>query len=141
MARNMKLSGHIYKYPDNYAKIYQKTVASEKKASYAAKNNKRNLTSRLFNRTIQKMRKTKLQMSQGERSRAPLLSCYQRIQKEPHYDLRTSRIQETSRREFGQLSEDTANHRGNMRYQSQSFDQESIFLRNKLRFLEWCRPP
>ena len=141
MIWNMKISGHIYRCPDNYAKICNKIFATKKKVNCTIKNYKIDVASWIFNRALQAMWKTELQMRQREKTWSSLLSCYQRVWQESYHDLCATNAQETGRGEFRQLSKNAKNYRKNMRYQSQTFDQENTFLKNKLWVLEWYRPP
>jgi len=141
MTQNMKKSGHIYKCPDKYAKIRSQIFTAKKKVDRTIKNNKIGIATWIFSRALQAMWKTKLQMYQGKRTWAPLLSFHQRVWQESYYDLRTHRIQSISRREFKQSPKNATNYRKDMRHQSQIFDKKNTFLENKLWFLKWYRPP
>ena len=141
MIWNMKKSGYIYTYPDNYAKICHKVFAAKKKVNYTTNNNKTKAASWVFNRALQAMWKTELQVCQRERTRATLLSCHQCIWQKPYYGLCATNAQETGRGEFRQLSKTAKSYRKNMRYQSQTFSQEGTFLKSRSWFLEWYRPP
>jgi hypothetical protein len=141
MIWNMEKSGHIYKCQDNYEKICSQIFTTKEKINRTTKNRKTGIASRIFNRALQAMWETKLQMRQGKRTRSSLLSFYQRLWQEPYYDLRSSRIQSISGRELKQPSKNATNDRKNMRYQSQTFGQKNTFLENRSWCLTWYRPP
>jgi hypothetical protein len=131
MIKRQLISDHLNKWSDNYEKSIC-CIAAEKAEGLTSSTAANECYSPgIFDRTLQKMRKTRMSMCSGTWAWSKILSFSKSYQWKTSGRLRSPGLLRTSRKIPGQLSNYQGNPQGNLHYQLRTFAPPGAIIGNR----------
>ena len=139
MKKDRLLSDQLHTWSDNYEKSICHIFTQKKKSSGPATTARGGHPSRISDRTLQKMRKTRLSVCLRAGAWAQILSFNKPNRKKPSDGLCPPGLSRASRSLPGELSIDQGNLERNLRYQLRTSAPQGAIVGNKYVFRHYYR--